>query len=78
MELQDIQIPKVCPVLGIPIELKTGIGRYDSAPSLDRIVPEKGYIKGNVIVISWRANDIRADATTQEMQKIVDFYKKYD
>lgn len=71
----DISIPDVCPVLGIKLEPQFG-ERSDGSPSLDRIVPERGYVKGNVIVISWRANRIKADATLDEMERLTAFYRQ--
>lgn len=70
----DIVIPKVCPVLGII--LRTGNRNYNkySSPSLERITPRKGYVRGNVIVISWRANNLRKDATVEELKKLARFY----
>jgi hypothetical protein len=40
--------------------------------SLDRIDSSKGYIKGNVWVISLRANRIKNDSTPQELRLIAD------
>jgi hypothetical protein len=37
---------------------------------VDRIVPELGYVKGNVIVVSCRANRIKSDATPDELERI--------
>jgi hypothetical protein len=65
--LEDITIPPVCPVLGIP--LHTGEGMWSTgSPSLDRLIPELGYVKGNVVVISWRANALKRDATLEELE----------
>ena len=61
IELSDIVIPKVCPVLGISMD----------SPSLDRIDSNKGYVKGNVRVISKRANMLKSNATVQEMQLVL-------
>ena len=36
----------------------------------------KGYIRGNVIVISDRANRLKGDATLLELQRIADFYTR--
>lgn len=73
--LADIVIPSVCPVLGIP--LKYGVGkRTGASPSLDRLRPELGYVKGNVAVISWRANDLKRDATPDELRRVADWYDK--
>lgn len=75
IELSDIQIPKICPVFGIPIFVSLAIGRVQrnrpNSPSLDRIKPELGYVKGNVRVISWRANDLKSNGSLEEMRLIV-------
>ena len=60
----DIIIPDVCPVLGVPFEYKT----YYTA-SLDRIDSTKGYIKGNVQVMSHKANAMKNSATPEELIK---------
>jgi hypothetical protein len=65
------EIPEFCPVLGIRIESNTSSGPIDSSPSLDRINPLLGYVKGNVRFISNRANRIKADATLTELKLIV-------
>jgi hypothetical protein len=65
----DIKIPKRCPILGIP--LFPGKKRAtNNSPSLDRIIPELGYIAGNVHVISNRANTIKNNATRSELIKL--------
>ena len=70
LELGDIQIPTHCPVLGIV--LKTNTGRLDdSSPSLDRHIPILGYVKGNVSVISMRANRLKSDASISEWESLV-------
>ena len=63
-----------CPVLGI--EFEWGIHNSQASPSVDRIIPEKGYTKGNVIWISRRANAIKNDATVEEIYIVADFYKE--
>ncbi len=42
-----------------------------STPSLDRIDSSLGYVKGNVWVISWRANHIKTDASLEELKQLV-------
>tara|TARA_R110000823_G_scaffold56970_6_gene138364 strand:- start:1841 stop:2509 length:669 start_codon:yes stop_codon:yes gene_type:complete len=64
----------ICPALGI--KMNTGVEDLDSTPSLDRLVPEKGYVKGNVIVVSFKVNRIKADATPEELMKVAIFYEK--
>ena len=72
LELTDIVIPEKCPLLGIPIEIQPKKGYHPNSPSLDKIIPEKGYIKGNVWVISNRANTLKNDATLQELKTLVE------
>lgn len=59
-------IPQRCPVLGIPI-VSSPRRMSDSSPSLDRIKPALGYVRGNVRVVSWRANRLRCDGTAAEL-----------
>jgi len=75
IELDDIVIPERCPLLGIKIE-STEVRNSPNNPSLDKIIPEKGYIKGNVWVISNRANTLKNDATIQELELLVENLKK--
>ncbi len=65
----DIVVPAACPLLGIPIELNTRSAGPNS-PTLDRIIPELGYVLGNVWVISHRANSIKRDASIEEIEML--------
>jgi hypothetical protein len=67
ISVQSIVIPATCPVLGIPVIL--GEKRSDNSPSLDRLVPEKGYVAGNVRVISDKANRLKGDRTLGQLQQ---------
>ena len=70
LTIEDVVIPAVCPILGIEIKRKDGRGGREFSPSLDRIIPSLGYIKGNTAVISYRANRIKNDGTAEEHEKI--------
>lgn len=79
LEESDIVFPDKCPVLGIPVILLRTDGprkRIDNTPSLDRIIPSLGYIKGNVQMISWRANRLKNDATIDEIKKILSYMEE--
>lgn len=73
----DLIPPKICPVLGI--EMKIGGGRsYESqkiSPSVDRFDNGKGYVKGNVRIISKRANSLKSDATIKELYAVIRYMK---
>jgi len=72
--IEDLIISEVCPVLDIP--LSVGTWNSPNSPTLDRVIPSLGYVKGNVMVISRKANTIKNDATPQELRRIADFYGK--
>lgn len=70
LKKEDVQIPKRCPVLGIPLEM--GVKKFHAgSPTLDRINSKRGYVKGNVWVISHRANMIKSNATLAELKLLV-------
>ena len=66
IEESDIIIPKVCPLLNIPI-IQGVKGDYGNTPSLDRIDPTKGYTKDNIWVISMKANTMKSNASRGEL-----------
>jgi len=75
LTIDDIVIPEFCPALGIRLVPVVGEGRksltkLEASPSLDRVDNSKDYVKGNVCVISLRANNIKKDATLQELKAI--------
>lgn len=64
----DIMIPDLCPIFGVLLD-PIGAGT-DNVPSIDRLDSTKGYIPGNVWVISSRANRLKNDGTAQEHETI--------
>lgn len=69
--LDDIVIPETCPIFGTPLQV--AVGRHNnSSPALDKVIPELGYVKGNIRVISQRANVLKRDASLEELQMLVD------
>jgi len=77
LRLVDIPtIPTTCPILNIPLIHNFGHkGHIPGSPSLDRIIPSKGYVPGNVEIISQRANQIKSDATVEEVGKVYQYMK---
>jgi len=77
LKREDFKIPIFCPALGI--KLTRGINKKstDSSPSLDRLMPSKGYVKGNVAIISKLANSIKSSATSpKQILKVYLWMKK--
>ena len=72
LEREDIIIPTHCPILGIELKWNQGKGYHPDSPSVDKINPKLGYVKGNVRVISARANLLKNDATVEELEKVLE------
>lgn len=70
LTLDDIVIPDVCPVLGIPLFHQQARTLHASSPSVDRIIPALGYVRGNVRIISLRANFMKRDGTASELIRV--------
>ena len=71
-----------CPIFDMELSWgKIGEGHKnmaESSPSLDKIKPEYGYIKGNVCIISNLANTIKHNVGYEELYKVADWlYEKY-
>lgn len=75
LELSDIAIPDTCPVLGIPLYRTCTKDNKQHSPSLDRVDNSKGYVKGNVMVISFRANTLKSDGTTEDFERILKYMR---
>lgn len=74
IDLEDISIPEKCPVFGFELK-REDKKTWMTAPSVDRIDSSKGYIKGNVTVVSRRANILKRDATVEELELLSNYYK---
>lgn len=72
---EDIIIPELCPILGTPF-IRGDRKPTPQSPSLDRIDPARGYVKGNVRVISHRANTIKNDASIEELEAVIRYIKE--
>lgn len=71
LELSDLSVPKLCPVLKIP--LMWGEKLTNNTPSIDRLVPDKGYVKGNCTIISMKANRLKNNASKEELIAILEY-----
>lgn len=66
-------VPECCPVLGIKLQPGGHGTERNNSPSLERLIPSRGYVIGNVIWISNRANMLRRDATAEELRLVADY-----
>lgn len=77
LTIEDIKIPKTCPILGI--ELFAGAKcSSNNSPTIDRVNPSEGYVKGNIAVISRKANDLKGDGTADQHRRIANCINKFN
>lgn len=75
LTIDDIVIPEYCPIFGL--KLQPGVRKLcPSSPTIDRIDPMKDYIKGNVWVISHRANRCKSDLTLEELIQLAEAVRR--
>jgi len=67
---------KACPVLGITFKRGINGNPLDTSPTIDRIDNSKGYVKGNVVVISYLANRIKTSADAEQIGKVYRWLKR--
>lgn len=78
LDEKDVEIPPLCPVLGIPLYRNIGErAQGPNSPTVDRINPSLGYVRGNVQIISSRANQIKSDASPEELLRVATFMQEH-
>jgi len=62
-----------CPCCGrlLDVSRKFDGKKNDASPSVDRIIPSQGYVIGNVAILCWRCNNLKRDATADELECVV-------
>lgn len=76
LSVDDIVIPEICPLLGVPIIVHGGPKNLYS-PSIDRLIPSLGYVKQNIRVISRKANFMKSSASKEELLAFASNIEKY-
>ncbi len=74
--VDDIVVPRYCPVLGIELCKSSTRSPHAASATLDRINPSLGYVRGNVLVISDRANRAKSNLTLAELRRVVAFLEQ--
>jgi hypothetical protein len=73
IDVTDITIPKFCPIT--EKELIKASGYAPNAMSLDRVDNERGYVKGNVRVISREANLKKSSLLEKDLVKLLSYVR---
>ena len=74
-DLNNLSFPVTCPILGLELKFNKNKAADDSY-SIDRVDSSRGYEIDNIVVISQKANRIKNNATSDELAKIEQFYRK--
>lgn len=74
--VEDVVVPENCPVFGEPLLPPSLCGLNPMMPSIDRIDASRGYVPGNVQVMSHRANTLKNDAKIEELEAVLAFLKR--
>lgn len=77
LKFNDIVWPDKCPVLGFKLNYFSDKSSQHDRASFDRLDSTKGYVKGNVVIISFRANHLKSDGTVEEIEKILNYVKTF-
>ena len=77
--IEDIEsvMVDVCPVLDIPLTVNELGSSRDNSYSLDRIDNNKGYVPGNIQIISVKANTMKSNATLEELEALVAYMRRH-
>ncbi len=75
LTISDIVVPKRCPVFGIP--LRRGVGHSCDNPTVDRVDAKRGYVKGNIAVMSRLANSMKGHATAAQHRRIAEWMESF-
>lgn len=68
IDQSDLIFHEYCLILNIKLEYSVKIPNNIYAASLDRIDNSKGYIKGNVMIISVLANTMKSNASIEQLK----------
>jgi hypothetical protein len=63
----------LCPIFRTPLMQNRRKGLRNDSPTLDRVINEKGYVKGNIAIISWRANTVKSNLPQEIFLRIADY-----
>ena len=71
-DIMNLLTPR-CPVYGTEFQWIGNRKMLPTSATLDRIDPAKGYVKGNLVVISSKANNIKSAYKSADLYKVADW-----
>lgn len=78
IDFSELDQPEFCPVFGVRLNYVANEkgNRKPIRASIDKIVPELGYVSGNVKIISEQANRLKNDATVEQLKMILKYIEE--
>lgn len=77
ISLEDLlPLPTHCPVFGFELNYQSEDSNDPTGFSLDRIDNNVGYVRGNVLIVSLKANKLKRDATIADLTILAAFYSR--
>lgn len=73
-----LPLPTHCPIFNIELDYQAIANVQLNCASIDRVIPELGYVKGNVRIMSWKANKLKSFGTADEHRAIAKFMTEND
>jgi hypothetical protein len=78
IRFQEVEWNDYCPVYDIRLDWFNEGKAKDNTPSFDRTDSDKGYVAGNVVVMSWRANRLKNNARKEDIIALADYMENID
>lgn len=69
--------PRDCKCCGKEIDYEHASKRSD-APSLDKVQPHKGYVRGNIAIICGKCNTQKQDCSLADLQRIIKYIRSFN
>lgn len=74
---EDIKVPCNCPICDVKMKPSNKGGGSSISPTLDKVIPEKGYVKGNIAVICKLCNSTKGSGSAEIHRKIADYIDRH-
>ena len=73
LTVEDLVAGESCPSCGSAFSDES----KNTKPSVDKVIPSRGYVKGNVVVICGACNRRKQDATPEQLEQIVAYIRRH-
>lgn len=77
LEVQDVVVHSYCPICNVEMKPSSKKGGTSFSPTLDKVIPEKGYVKGNIAVICKLCNSTKGSGSAELHRKIADYIERH-